>query len=126
MNTPNMKCGNGFMYKILLILSLVFIVGNGETTRRGFFKKLRDNYIAGRLEASATKEEKPIRERKEAEKMRRRVVFERNVKSLVDGLSKRLKHRRSTVMSIVIGGVVLVVWLCHKGSVGCERDRKRD
>ena len=111
--------------RLLLIIAIVFLIANKPTTRRGFFKNMRDNYIAGRLEAAATKEEKRILERKESEKMRRRLVFERNIKSLVDGLSKRLKHRRSTIMTVVVGGVVLVIWLCHKGSVGCERDRRK-
>ena len=92
------------------------LANNDKTDRRGFFKKLKDAYVEGRLSAN----ERRIADRKEAEKMRRRQVFERNIKSLVDGLSKRLKHRRSTVTVVVIGGVALVVWLCHKGSVGCD------
>ena len=114
--------------KVCLLLLTFFLIANTESkqTRRGFFKNLRDNYIAGRLEAANSKEEKRILERKQNEKMRRRMVFERNVKSLVDGLSKRLKHRRSSIMTAIVGGIVIVVWLCHKGSVGCERDRKRD
>ena len=116
--------------KKLLIISCFVLLANNEskTDRRGFFKKLRDNYVAGRLEAAATKEEKRIIERKENEKMRRRMVFEKHRGKLVDGISSRLKHRRSTVMTIIIGGVALVVWLCHKGSLHCyhrERDRKQ-
>ena len=107
-----MKC-------LLVIFLSAFLIGNGDnkTNRRGFFKKLITAYQEGR----ATANEKRIVERKEAEKMRRRQVFERNVKSLVDGVSKRLKHRRSTVSIVVIGSVGLVIWLCHKGSVGCDR-----
>lgn len=108
------------MLKILL-LSLTFSTvsfaeEDGKITRRGFFTKLKQAYIEGRMSAN----EKRVLERKEAERMRRRQVFERNVKSLVDGVSKRLRHRRSTVSIVVIGGVTLVVWLCHKGSVGCD------
>ena len=108
--------------KLLLIILCSILLANSEpkTDRRGFFVKLRDAYIEGRLSAS----EKRIADRKEAEKMRRRQVFERNVKSLVDGVSKRLKHRRSTVSIVVIGATVLVVWLCHKGSVGCNRNKE--
>ena len=104
---------------VLIGIVVCFMTGNtdGKTDRRGFFKKIRDAYIEGRM----TKNEKRIVERKEAEKMRRRQAFERNVKSLVDGVSKRLKHRRSTVSIVVIGSVGLVIWLCHKGSVGCDR-----
>ena len=107
------------MRSIALLLSVIFCLGNtdGKTTRRGLFKKIRDAYIEGRLSAN----EKRIAKRKEKEKVRRRLVFERNVKTLVKGISKRLKHKRSTVSLIVIGSVVLVVWLCHKGSLGCER-----
>ena len=109
------------MLKSLVVIISFFLIAadNSKTDRRGFFKKIRDAYIEGRM----TKNEKRIMERKEAEKMRRRQVFERNVKSLVDGVSKRLKHRRSTVSIIVIGSVALVVWLCHKGSVGCDRSQ---
>ena len=105
----------------MLVLISIFLIANTETKtdRRGFFKKIRDAYIEGRLSAN----EKRIADRKEAEKMRRRQVFERNVKSLVDGVSKRLKHRRSTVSIVVIGSVALVVWLCHKGSVGCDNEK---
>ena len=108
--------------KMLLIILCIFMLANSEikTDRRGFFKKVRDAYIEGRLSSA----EKRIVERKEAEKMRRRLMFERNVKSLVDGISKRLKHRRSTVSIVVIGGVALVVWLCHKGSVGCDGNKE--
>ena len=104
--------------KWCLVLITIFLFGNSDdkTTRRGFFTKIRNAYIEGRLSAN----EKRIVERKETEKMRRRMVFERNIKSLVDGVSKRLKHRRSTVSIVVIGSVALVVWLCHKGSVGCD------
>ena len=111
--------------RLLLIIAIVFLIANKPTTRRGFFKNLRDNYIAGRLEGATSREEKRIIKRKASEKMRRRKVFERNVKTLVNGLSKRLKHRRSTIMTVVVGGVALVIWLCHKGSVGCERDRRK-
>ena len=93
-----------------------------QIDRRGFFTKIRDSYLQGRLEAATRKEEKRIIERKQAEKMRRRVIFERNVKTLVGGLSKRLKRGPSYIKVAVIGGVILVVWLCHKGSVGCEHD----
>ena len=112
--------------KRLVFIGIVacLMVGNtnDKTDRRGFFKKIRDAYIEGRLSAN----EKRIADRKANEKMRRRMVFERNIKSLVDGISKRLKHRRSTVSIVVIGSVVLVVWLCHKGSVGCERSKKNE
>ena len=102
---------------LLTILCLTLLANSdGKTDRRGFFARIRDAYLEGRLSAN----EKRIAERKEAEKMRRRHVFERNIKSIVDGISKRLKHRRSTVSIVVIGGVVLVVWLCHKGSMGCD------
>ena len=107
-----------------LVLIAIFLIGNADdkTDRRGFFKKIKDAYIEGRLSAN----EKRIADRKEAEKMRRRQVFERNVKSLVDGVSKRLKHRRSTVSIVVIGSVVLVVWLCHKGSMGCDSRNNKE
>ena len=109
--------------KLLLITLCIFMLANNDDNigRRGFLKKIVTAYKEGR----ATANEQRIVQRKEAEKMRRRQVFERNVKSLVDGLSKRLKHRRSTVSIVVIGGVALVVWLCHKGSVGCERSKTR-
>ena len=93
--------------------------------RRGFFKKLRDNYIAGRLEAAATKEEKRIIERREAERIHRRKLFDRNVRTLVTSVGKRIKKRPSYVWWGVAGGAVLVWWLCRKGSLGCERDRER-
>ena len=106
---------------LTILISTVFILGNGsppkgEVTRRGFFTKIKNAYIEGRMSAN----EKRIAQRKADEKMRRRQVFERNVKSLVDGISKRLKHRRSTVSIVVIGSVALIIWLCHKGSVGCD------
>ena len=107
--------------KRCLVIVTIFLLANGEdkTDRRGFFGKIRDAYVEGRLSAN----EKRIADRNSNEKMRRRMVFERNV-SLVDGVSKRLKHRRSTVSIVVIGSVVLVVWLCHKGSVGCDGKNK--
>ena len=113
------------LMKLCLLLTSLILIGNTEskTDRRGFFKKLRDNYIAGRLEAAATKEEKRILERKQTEKIRRRAVFERNVKTLVDGFSRRLRRGPGHVKLLVIGGVVLVIWLCHKGSIGCDRER---
>ena len=116
------------MRGIALFLSLIFCIGNGEKTsddkmdRRGFFTKIRDAYREGRLSAN----EKRIATRKEQEKLRRRMLFERNVKSLVDGVSKRLRHRRSTVSIVVIGATVLVVWLCHKGSIGCDGNKKEE
>ena len=93
-----------------------------KETRRGFFTKIRDAYIEGRMSAN----EKRIEERKTAEKIRRRAVFERNVKSLVDGISKRLKHRRSNLGIVIIGGFALGIWLCHKGSLGCEKDETKE
>ena len=107
------------MLKSLVVIISFFLIAadDGKTDRRGFFKKIRDAYIEGRM----TKNEKRIVERKEAEKMRRRQVFERNVKSLVDGVSKRLKHRRSTVGIVVFGSFAMIFWLCHKGSIGCDR-----
>lgn len=118
-------CAVSCLPRILLLTTLVFVIGNNnKTDRRGFFKKLRDNYVAGRLEAATTKEEKRILERKQSEKIRRRAVFERNVKTLVDGFSRRLRRGPGHIKLLVVGGVVLVIWLCHKGSIGCERDRR--
>lgn len=107
---------------LVLVLTTIYDVGWGapkdeEIDRRGFFKKIRDAYLEGK----ASKNEKRIIERKEFEKLRRRAVFERNVKAIVDGISKRLKHRRSNFALVVVGSVVLVVWLCHKGSMGCAK-----
>ena len=90
-----------------------------KTDRRGFFGKIKDAYIEGRLSAN----EKRVAQRKADEKLRRRQVFERNVKSLVDGISKRLRTRRSTVGIVVAGSFAMVFWLCHKGSIGCERNK---
>ena len=117
--------------KICLLLISLILFGNTEskTDRRGFFKKLRDNYVAGRLEAATTKEEKRIINRWEKEKHRRRKMFEKHRGKLIDGISARLKHRRSTVMTVLIGGAVMVIWLCYKGSLYCfhrERDRKQN
>ena len=110
-------------FLVFVFLSIIIMLGNepsptgNKTNRRGFLKRIKDAYIEGRLSAN----EKRIVRRKEKEKVRRRLVFERNIKSLVNGISKRLKHKRSTISIVVVGSVVLVVWLCHKGSVGCER-----
>lgn len=105
----------------------MFLLANGpkETTRRSFFKNLRDNYIAGRLEAATKKEERKILESKQAEKIRRRAVFERNIKTLVDGFSRRLKRGPGHIKLLVVGGVVLVIWLCHKGSIGCDNTKEK-
>ena len=113
--------------KICLLLIAVFLLGNddGRTDRRGFFKKLRDNYIAGRLEAATAKEEKRIINRYEKEKLRRRKLFEKNVKTIVDGVGKRLKKKPSYILWSVAGGIALIVWLCHKGSIGCDRGRDK-
>ena len=117
------------MKKLLIISCFVLLANNqSKTDRRGFFKKLRDNYIAGRLEAATTKEEKRIINRWEKEKHRRRKMFEKHRGKLIDGISARLKHRRSTVMTVLIGGAVMVIWLCYKGSLYCfhrERDRRK-
>ena len=110
------------MKLLLIILCFIMLANNDDNIgRRGFLKKIVTAYKEGR----ATANEQRIVKRKEAEKMRRRQVFERNVKSLVDGLSKRLKHRRSTVTIVVFGGFALVIWLCHKGSVGCDSNNTR-
>ena len=115
-------------YRLLLLatasssLLLGYDSADQETGRRGFFRKIRDAYIEGRL----SNEEKRIVERKEAEKMRRRFWFERNVNRLTDGFSKRLRHRRSTLSMLIVGGFALGVWLCHKGSIGCERSKEKD
>lgn len=104
----------------LLLFATSAISEDNRHNRRSFFGKIRDAYIQGRFEAN----EKRVIERKEAEKMRRRAVFERNVKSLVDGLSRRLKRGPNQFKLIVVGGVILIIWLCHRGSVGCDRDRR--
>lgn len=117
--------------KLLLLLTTFFLIATDpdKTDRRGFFKKIRDAYIEGRMsvneERPLTRHEKRILKRYYKEKVKRRRLFDRNVRSLVDGLSKRLKHRRSTVSIVVIGSVALVVWLCHKGSVGCDNHKER-
>ena len=111
---------------MLLIITTAFLIANNDnkTDRRGFFQKIRNAYIEGRLE-NASREEKRILKRKTKEKLRRRKWFEKNVNKLATGMSKRLKHRRSTIMTVVVGGIVIVIWLCHKGSIGCERDQKK-
>ena len=102
----------------------VTLLSNDEKIdRRNFFTKIRDAYIQGRYE----KNEQRIADRKEAEKMRRRAVRERNIRTLIDGVSRRLKRGPSYIKVSVFLGVGLVVWLCHKGSVGCDgkEDKQR-
>ena len=104
-----------------LLLWLFLIVPNAkaeeeEVTRRGFFGKIKDAYIEGRL----TKNEQRIVQRKAEEKARRRQFFEGNVRRLVDGVSKRLRRGPNQLKIYVILGGGLVLWLCHKGSVGCK------
>lgn len=106
---------------LLLFFATSAISDDNKHNRRSFFGKIRDAYIQGRFEAN----EKRIIERRENEKMRRRAVFERNVKSLVDGLSKRLKHKRSSLSLLIVGGFAFGAWLCYKGSLGCHRGDKR-
>lgn len=102
--------------KLILICLLSVSMPLLADSKPSLLQRIKDGYREGRRSA----EEKRIISRKEAEKLRRRMTFERNVKTLIDGIAKRLKHRRSTVSIVVIGGVVLVVWLCHQGSVGCD------
>lgn len=108
---------------LLFLFSPNVLAESKENThsRRSFFGKIRDAYIQGRLESN----EKRIYERREAEKVRRRAVFERNVKSLVDGVSRRLKRGPNQFKLLVVGGVILVIWLCHRGSVGCNRHEEK-
>ena len=103
------------------IISLAML-GNSDdkTTRRSFLGKIKDAYVQGRYSA----EEKRILERKTQEKMRRRYWFERNVNKLTDGLAKRLKSRPSKFWFYMGGTAAVILWLCHKNSVGCERNEK--
>ena len=101
--------------KVLLLLSL-FLLGNEEITRRNFFEKLRIAYHEGR----GTKEEKRIIKRRIKDKARRQKLFDRNVKTLIDGIAKRLRHKPSAVKFYAVAGVGIVVWLCYKGSIGCD------
>ena len=96
-----------------------FLVGNADdkTTRRGFFAKLKESYLEGRY----SREEKRVLDRKQAEKLRRRVVYERNVNRLVDGISSRLKRGPRQLTIFIVGGTTLILWLCHKGAVGCNK-----
>jgi len=107
--------------KVLQLLLAMFLVSattpDDKTDRRGFLRKVKDAYLQGRY----SREEKRIVERKEAEKLRRRAVFERNVKSLVDGAAARLKRGPRQVTLVIIGGTALVVFLCLRNSIGCER-----
>lgn len=112
------------MKVISILFFSFFLVGNEppKTDRRGFFTKIRDAYLEGRLSAN----EKRIAERVEAEKVRRRFWFERNINKLTDGLSKRLKSRPSRFWIYTGGTAAVIIWLCHKGSMGCDRDKDRD
>lgn len=110
-------------YLQLIIFIILIAAENSSTTdRRGFFRKIRDAYLQGRYSA----EEKRIVERQENEKMRRRLVRERNVKTVVDGIAKKLKTRPSHVRLYVFGGLAVVIWLCYRGSVGCNDNDKDD
>ena len=107
---------------ILLILSISSVnEGWGappdeKIERRTLFKRMRDAFLEGK---NARLEHRKEFEQN-MEKMRRRKVFERNVKTLVNGLSKRLKKRTSSVFIVIGATFVLAVWLCHKGSIGCN------
>ena len=104
------------MKLLLIILCFFMLANNDKTDRRGFFKKIKDAYVEGRLSAN----EKRIAERKANEKMRRRFWFERNINKIADGMSKRLKRGPRRLGIYVVGGVGLAIWLCHKGSLGCD------
>ena len=111
-------------YLLALSLSTVALAEDDEISRRGFFTKLRDSYLQGRY----TSNERRLAERREAQKAHRRAVRDRNIRKLVDGLSKRLQRGPSNIKLGIVVGVGLVVWLCYKGSIGCdgkEDDRRR-
>ena len=110
--------------KIFLLLITISLLGNNpeKMNRRGFFAKIQKAYLEGRH----GREHKRWLERHQREKERRRFVKERNIKTLVDGISRRLKRGPSNVKLVVIGGVGLVIWLCHKGSIGCDGREEKD
>ena len=108
--------------KTLQVVFSIFLIAatNDPDTidRRGFFARIKEAYLQGRY----SREEKRILDRKQAEKLRRRVVMERNVNRLVDGISSRLKRGPRQLTIFIVGGTTLILWLCHKGAVGCRDD----
>lgn len=63
------------------------------------------------------------------EKVWREVVRDRAQKhkaaeELAKGWNKFLSKGNSRLY--IAGGIVLIVWLCHKGSIGCDRNRDED
>lgn len=84
--------------------------------RRGFFTKLRNSYLEGRY----GKVEQRMLQRKQKEKAKRVKIRDRHIRKLVDGLSRRLRHKPSAIKFYAIAGLGMVVWLCYKGSIGCD------
>ena len=107
------------MQVICLSFFLVGAKASGDETRQGFLAKLGHAYREGRESAA----EKRIVKRKAEEKLRKRLVFERNVKVLVDGISRRIKSRPRQLPIFVIGCTILAVWLCLNNSLGCNRSK---
>lgn len=93
-----------------------------EEPPRSFFGKIRDAYIDGRY----SKEEKRILRRKERDRLRRKKTFDRNTRKLVDGLSARLKRGPWRINTVLVGGGAILIVLCYRGGIGCDRDEKRE
>ncbi len=51
---------------------------------------------------------------------------QRTVKLIAEGIKKRLGRRNNTVLWIGIAGIGTVIYVCHRGGLGCRGGEERN
>ena len=115
------------LFAILVLASFCFPLPSDA----GLWEDMKRNYKEGRQEASdartTRKINKEIDQRYDElwrEAMRKRLQQERHMHELTKGFKTFLSKGHTKFY--IVGGVGLLVYLCHRGAVGCVYDWDKD
>ena len=108
--------------RVLLFIFLGYIMGcvtKCPSAEAGLWQKMKDSYKEGREEAQVKQVKRSIEERTDQlwrEALRRKAEEAKHLDELMKSF------RKGNLKIYIIAGVVMLVYLCERGSAGCDTD----
>ena len=109
----------GRLFFIILTIILIFVITICQSADAGLWQKTKDAYKEGREEAKFKQAKRSIEERTDElwrSAMRRKAEEAKHLDELMKSF------RKGNIKIYVLAGVVMLVYLCERGSAGCETD----
>ena len=109
----------GRLFFIIFTIILIFVITTCQSADAGLWQKTKDAYKEGREEAKFKQAKRSIEERTDElwrSAMRRKAEEAKHLDELMKSF------RKGNIKIYILAGVVMLVYLCERGSAGCETD----